>query len=124
DWALVVLTGIGGAFGLLCLFDGARRMVLYGPNAASGYLIGVGVAVCLTLSGYAYWKYREQIEPQTHFIEFVMWLVWGVTALVFGALFARAEPKPAEEVTKIEPVLAPPVAAQPQPTVAVAPAKP
>lgn len=124
DWVLVVSTGIGGVFGLFCLFDGARRIVLYGPNAASSYLIGVGGAICLMLAGYAYWKYREQVEAQTHFIEFVMWLVWGAAALVFGALFAR-QPEPVEEDTKIEPVLAPSVAARaPQPAAVVASAKP
>jgi len=111
DWVLVVFTGIGGVFGLFCLFDGARRIALYGANSASRYLIGVGVAICLMLAGYAYWKYHEQVETQTHFVEFVMWLVWGAAALVFGTLFAR-EPvqEPSEEETKIEPVLAPPVA--------------
>ena len=109
DWVLVVFTGVGGAFGLFCLFDGARRIMLHGPNPASNYLIGVGVAICLMLAGYAYWKYQEQVETQTHFVEFVMWLVWGAAALVFGALFAREPvPEPAEEDTKIEPVLAPP----------------
>ena len=126
DWVLVVFTGVGGAFGLFCLFDGARRIMLHGPNPASNYLIGVGVAICLMLAGYAYWKYQEQVETQTHFVEFVMWLVWGAAALVFGALFAREPvPEPAEEDTKIEPVLAPPVAVRaPQPAVAAASAKP
>jgi hypothetical protein len=129
DWALIVLTGIGGAFGLCCLFDGARRIMLYRSNAASAYLIAVGAAICLLLAGYAYWRYREQGGAQADFLEFVMWLVSGASALVFGALFAR-EPAaaPAEEVTvtKIEPVLAPAVAAPaPQPAAAaVAPAKP
>jgi hypothetical protein len=74
------------------------------------------------LAGYAYWKYHEQVETQTHFVEFVIWLVWGAAALVFGALFAREPvPEPAEEDTKIEPVLAPPVAARaPQPAAASA----
>ena len=122
DWALIVITGIAGLFGMLCLFDGARRLKLYGASSASSYLIGIGAAICLALAGYAYWKYRGQVEA--HFVEFVMWLVWGVAALVFGMLFAR-EPKPApvEEITKIEPVLAPPVAPAPQP-VAAAPATP
>ena len=126
DWALVVSMGIGGAFGLFCLFDGTRRIALYGSNAASAYLIGVGVAICLALAGYAYWKYSEQGGAQAHFVEFVMWLVWGAAALVFGALFAREPaPEPAEEDTKIEPLLAPPVAAPaPQPAAAVTPAKP
>lgn len=128
DWALVVSTGIGGAFGLFCLFDGTRRIALYGSNAASAYLIGVGVAICLALAGYAYWKYSEQGGAQAHFVEFVMWLVWGTAAFVFGALFAREpapEPEAAEENTKIEPVLVPPVAAQaPPPAAAVASAKP
>ena len=126
DWVLVVCTGIGGVFGLFCLFDGARRIALYGPNSASSYLIGFGAAICLMLAGYAYWKYHEQVETQTHFVEFVMWLVWGAAALVFGTLFAR-EPvqEPSEEETKIEPVLAPPVAVRaPQPAAAVASAKP
>ena len=114
DWILVVSTGIGGLFGLLCLFDGARRIVLYGANSASSYLIGIGAVICLALAGYAYWKYGGQVEA--YLVEFVMWLVWSVAALVFGMLFARepAPPEPvAEEDTKIEPVLAPPVAAKP-----------
>jgi hypothetical protein len=125
DWVLVVCTGIGGVFGLFCLFDGARRIALYGPNSASSYLIGFGAAICLMLASYAYWKYREQ-QVEAHFVELVMWLVWGASALVFGALFAREpEPERAEEDTKIEPVLAPPVVAQaPQPAAAVASAKP
>ena len=122
DWVLVVLTGIGGVFGLFCLFDGSRRIVLYGPNPASSYLIGVGVAICLMLAGYAYWQYRELGEA--HLVEFVMWLVWGAAALVFGALFARPEPKPAEEHTKIEPVLAPVASRASQPAGAATSAKP
>ena len=125
DWALVVFTGIGGVFGLCCLFDGARRIALYGANSASSYLIGIGAVICLALAGYAYWKYGGQVEA--HFVEFVMWLVWGAAALVFGALFAR-EPAPepvAEQDTKIEPVLAPLVAARaPPPADAAIPAKP
>jgi hypothetical protein len=121
DWILVVSTGIGGLFGLLCLFDGARRIALYGANSASSCLIGIGAVICLALAGYAYWKYSGQVEA--HFVEFVMWLVWGAAALGFGTLFAR-EPAPepvAEEDTKIEPVLAPPVAARaPQPAAAIA----
>jgi len=118
DWALVVFTGIGGVFGLCCLFDGARRIALYGANSASSYLIGIGAVICLALAGYAYWKYGGQVEA--HFVEFVMWLVWGAAALVFGALFAR-EPAPepvAEQDTKIEPVLAPLVAARAPPPAA------
>src|SRR5688572_33005669 len=121
DWILVVSTGIGGLFGLLCLFDGARRIALHGANAASSSLLGIGAVICLALAGYAYWRYGGQVEA--HYVEFVMWLVWGVAALVFGMLFAR-EPAPqpvAEEITKIEPVLAPPVAAQAPPP---APPKP
>ena len=128
DWVLVVATGIGGVFGLFCLFDGARRIKLYGANAASSYLIGIGGAICLALAAYSYWQYSEQGGAQTHFVGFVMWLAWGAAALVFGALFAREpapeqQPGPAEPITKIEPVLAPPVAARaPQPP--AAPPKP
>ena len=131
DWILVVSTGIGGLFGLCCLFDGARRLALYGANSASGSLIAIGAAICLALAGYAYW--------QADFVDFVMWLVSGAAALVFGALFAREPaPQPLAEpdtitIVKIEPVLAPPVAerapppaavAAPAPAPAPAPAKP
>ena len=126
DWVLVVSTGLGGLFGLCCLFDGARRMALHGANAASGYLIGIGAVICLALAGYAYWKSGGQVEA-----EFVMWLVWGAAALAFGMLFAgEPAPKPVAEpdtitIVKIEPVLAPPVAeAAPQPAAAAIPAKP
>lgn len=122
DWVLVVSTGLAGLFGLCCLFDGARRMALYGANAASGYLIGIGAAICLALAGFAYWKSGGQVEA-----ELVMWLVWGVAAPVFGMLFAR-EPAPVADVdadtitiVKIEPVLAPPVAAPAEPAAPVAP---
>ena len=128
DWVLVVSTGIAGLFGLCCLFDGARRIALYGANAASGYLIGIGAAICLALAGFTYWKSGGQVEAQL-----VMWLVWGVAALGFGMLFAR-EPAPAPvadvdadtiTIVKIEPVLAPPVAEPaPQPPAAAVPAKP
>jgi hypothetical protein len=123
DWVLVVSTGLGGLFGLLCLFDGARRMALSGANAASGYLIGIGAAICLALAGYAYW--------QADLVDVVMWLVWGAAAPVFGMLFAR-EPAPVADVdadtitiVKIEPVLAPPVAERaPQPAAAAVPVAP
>jgi hypothetical protein len=107
DWVLIVSTGIGGLFGLVCLFDGARRLKLYGTNAASWYLIGVGAAICLALAGYALWAYRERGGAQPDFVEFVTWLVWGAAALVFGALFARepkAAPTPTDQIAKIEPV--------------------
>jgi hypothetical protein len=113
DWLLVVSTGIGGLFGLFCLFDGARRVALYGANSASGYLIGIGAVICLALAGYAYW--------QADLVDCVMWLVWGAAALAFGTLFAREPaPQPVAEpdtitIVKIEPVLAPPVAAQAPP---------
>lgn len=122
DWILSVSTGIGGLFGLCCLFDGARRIALYGASSASGYLIGIGLAICLALAGFTYWKSGGQVEA-----EFVMWLVWAVAALVFGMLFAREPaPEPLAEadtitIVKIEPVLAPPVAARaPQPAAASA----
>ena len=128
DWVVVVATGLGGLFGLLCLFDGARRMALNGANAASGYLVGIGAVICLALAGYAYWKSGRQVE-----VELVMWLVWGAAAPVFGMLFAR-EPAPAPvadvdadtiTIVKIEPVLAPPEAERaPQPAVAAAPVAP
>src|ERR1044072_4451035 len=92
DWALAVSTGIVGVFGLLCLFDGARRLKLHGATSASSYLIGIGAALCLALAGYAYWKYAGQGGAQAHFVEFVMWLVWGVGALVVGALFGPEAP--------------------------------
>jgi hypothetical protein len=120
DWVLVVSTGIGGLFGLFCLFDGARRTMLHGANSASSYLIALGAVIALALAGYAYW--------QAEFVDSVMWLVWGAAALVFGALFAR-EPEPVPEpdtitIVKIEPVLAPPVAAQAPPPAAPPPAAP
>jgi hypothetical protein len=133
-WIVVVSAGIAGLFGLCCLFDGARRIALYGANAASGYLIGIGAALCLALAGFTYWKSGGQVE-----VELVMWLVWGVAALLFGMLFAR-EPSPgpvadvdADTITivKVEPVLAPPavrapppVAASAAPAASVAPAAP
>jgi len=117
DWALAVSTGIAGVFGLCCLFEGARRLRLYGTNSASGYLVGAGVATCLLLSGYAYWR--------AEVVDLVMWLVSGAAALAFGALFAREPAQIAEEDTIIEPVLAPPAPAQaPQPAAAPVPAKP
>jgi hypothetical protein len=91
DWVLAISTGIVGVFGLCCLFDGARRLKLYGANSASGYLIGIGAVICLALAGYGYWEHQKQGGAQ--FVEFVMWLAWGGAALVFGALFAR-EPTP------------------------------
>jgi hypothetical protein len=121
DWVLVVSTGIAGVFGLFCLFDGARRIMLYGANSASSSLIAIGAVISLALAGYAYW--------QADFVDFVMWLVWGAAALVFGTLFAREPaPEPVAEpdtitIVKIEPALAPPAAAKPVPPPA-APPKP
>jgi hypothetical protein len=116
DWVLVVSTGIGGLFGLCCLFDGARRIMLHGANSASSSLIAIGAVISVALAGYAYW--------QADFVHLVMWLVWGAAALAFGMLFAR-EPAPVAEVdadtitiVKIEPVLAP------QPPAAAVPATP
>jgi hypothetical protein len=177
DWLQFVFTGVAGAFGMFCLFDGARRRAAYGPNASGRQMIGVGLLICLMLSGYAFWKHRAlaevgrayqiemskelpedwgkkmspakkeaqslalargiyihsgllreyvdakgqrkrylpnqadiqqrevtiakaaqlQYDSRASFIEFVMWLVWGASALLFGLCFAR-EPaaKPAD----------------------------
>jgi hypothetical protein len=178
DWLLLVFTGVAGMFGLFCLFDGARRLAAHGVNSSGRQMIGVGLAICVMLSGYSLWKHRlltdisrayqpatagqelpddwhkktspakreaeslalarvlyvqtgllkehfdvrgqrkrftpaqddvkqrevaiakaaqVEHEARTTFVDFVMWLVWGATALLFGPLFAR-EPvaKPAE----------------------------
>jgi hypothetical protein len=200
DWAQLVFTGVAGLFGLCCLFDGARRLAAYGPNASGRQMIGVGVAIVVMLAGYSFWKQRTladvgrayqpielgkelpddwnrkmspakreaqslalargiyvntgrmreyfdvnsrrvrfvpgeaeikqretqlakaqqvQQEARASFVDFVMWLVWGVAALLLGPLFARepvAQPAEAEGEAEITPPpVAPQAAAKPMP---------
>jgi hypothetical protein len=63
----------------------------------------------------------QQIQQDAHasFVDFVMWLVWGVAALLLGPLFARepvAQPAEAEPEAEITPSpVAPPAAPKPMP---------
>jgi hypothetical protein len=63
----------------------------------------------------------QQIQQEAHasFVDFVMWLVWGVAALLLGPLFARepvAQPAEAEPEAEITPSpVAPPAAPKPIP---------
>jgi hypothetical protein len=66
----------------------------------------------------------QQIQQEAHasFVDFVMWLVWGVAALLLGPLFAR---EPVAQPAEAEPDIAPPpVAPQaaPKPMPPAAPA--
>ncbi len=61
----------------------------------------------------------QQVQQESHasFVDFIMWLVWGVAALLLGPLFARepvAEAAEAEAEAPAAPVTAP-VAPQPTP---------
>jgi hypothetical protein len=59
EWAQFVCIGIGGAFGLVCLFEGARRRA---GGGTGGRLFGVGVAAIGMLAGNSYWQYRTYID--------------------------------------------------------------
>jgi len=61
EWAQFVCLGIGGAFGLLSLFDGTRRMATRQPSGSSGRF-GVGLVIVSLVAGYAYWQHRAYTE--------------------------------------------------------------
>jgi hypothetical protein len=57
EWAQFIFFGIGGAFGLLCLFDGTRRLV--GGHAGNrGPRLVIGVGIVAILAGHAYWQHQ------------------------------------------------------------------
>jgi hypothetical protein len=57
EWAQFIFFGIGGAFGLLCLFDGARRLA-GGQDRTRSARLAVGVGIVTVLAGYAYWQHQ------------------------------------------------------------------
>jgi hypothetical protein len=57
DWAQFIFFGAGGAFGLLCVFDGTRRLAGRHPGAR-GSRLAIGVAIVAILGGYAYWQHQ------------------------------------------------------------------
>jgi hypothetical protein len=56
DWAQFICLGIGGAFGLFCLFDGTRRLAARQAGGGASRF-GLGVALVGMLIGYAYWQH-------------------------------------------------------------------
>jgi hypothetical protein len=52
-------------------------------------------------------------DSEDNFLQFLMWLVWGAAALVFGPLFAREPVQAAEAAAETETVDALPAAARP-----------
>jgi hypothetical protein len=61
DWVQFVFFGIAGAFGLLCLFDGTRRLAS-GQERTRGARLAVGVAIVTVLAAYAYWQHQTYLS--------------------------------------------------------------
>jgi hypothetical protein len=61
EWAQFVGLGIAGAFGLLCLFDGTRRLAARQASGSAGRF-AVGAVIVALLAGYAYWQHRTYTD--------------------------------------------------------------
>ena len=61
EWGQFIFFGIAGTFGLLCLFDGTRRLAS-GQPGGRGPRLAVGVAIVAILAGYAYWQHQGYVE--------------------------------------------------------------
>jgi hypothetical protein len=61
EWAQFIFFGIGGAFGVLCLFDGTRRLA-GGQERTRGARLAVGVGIVTVLAGYAYWQHQTYVS--------------------------------------------------------------
>ena len=57
EWVQFICIAIGGAFGLVCLFEGARGMAGRDASGRAGRLFGVGVVAVGMLAAYSYWQY-------------------------------------------------------------------
>lgn len=61
EWAQFIFFGIGGTFGLLCLFDGTRRLA-GGQERTRGARLAVGIGIVTVLAGYAYWQHQAYLS--------------------------------------------------------------
>jgi hypothetical protein len=62
EWAQFIGFGIAGAFGLVCVFDGARRIAGGHAGRGRGGRLAVGVAIVAILGGYAFWQHRMFLD--------------------------------------------------------------
>jgi len=62
EWAQFIGFGLAGAFGLVCVFDGTRRLAGGYAGRGRGGRLAVGVAIVVILGGYAYWQHRMLVD--------------------------------------------------------------
>jgi hypothetical protein len=62
EWAQYVAMAIAGAFGLLCLFDGSRRMVGREASGRGGRRAAIGILIVGSLAGYFYWQHWFHLD--------------------------------------------------------------
>jgi hypothetical protein len=62
EWAQFICQATAGAFGLVCVFDGTRRMMAGLPGRGRAGRLAVGVTIVAILAGAAYWQHRTQLN--------------------------------------------------------------
>ncbi len=59
DWFDFALTAIGGATAFLCLFEGTRRIGLYGAQRKAVFMTVMAALFYVVYGGFAYLKYQD-----------------------------------------------------------------
>lgn len=62
DWSEFAGLAAAGALGLLCLFEGTRRLVAGNAEAPGGRRFLIGLTIVGLLAGYAYWQHRTYAQ--------------------------------------------------------------
>jgi len=59
DWLDFAFNVVGGATAFLCLFDGTRRIGVYGLHRRAALITGLAVTFYVLYGSFAYWKYYD-----------------------------------------------------------------
>jgi hypothetical protein len=67
EWAQFICQVVAGAFGLVCIFDGTRRMTAGQAGRGRAGRLAVGVTIVAILGGAAWWQHRTHLNAATAF---------------------------------------------------------
>src|SRR6266513_884723 len=59
NWVDFALNVVGGATAFLCLFDGTRRLCVFGVHGKAVLMTVLAAGMCALYGGFSYWKYSD-----------------------------------------------------------------